>query len=157
MLQGITFVAAALAVTLLAATGMQTDSSTGTPRLYRVILPVSDIEAATRFYGELLQMEGVRVSPGRHYFHTGGTILAVADPRADGDDFDPRPNQDHIYLAVSELEPFHERASVLGGLSEDMGAIEKRPWGEVSFYMRDPFGNPLCFVDEKTVFTGGAE
>lgn len=29
-----------------------------------------------------------------------------------------------------------------------------RPWGERSFYCRDPFGNGLCFVDEKTLFTG---
>jgi hypothetical protein len=35
--------------------------------------------------------------------------------------------------------------------------IRKRPWGEKSFYARDPFGNPICFVDEKTVFTGKEE
>jgi hypothetical protein len=34
-----------------------------------------------------------------------------------------------------------------------MGVIAQRPWGERSFYMNDPSGNPLCFVDEKTVFT----
>jgi uncharacterized glyoxalase superfamily protein PhnB len=34
-----------------------------------------------------------------------------------------------------------------------MGQIANRPWGERSFYLRDPFGNPLCFVDETTVFT----
>ncbi len=27
---------------------------------------------------------------------------------------------------------------------------------ERSFYARDPFGNPICIVDEKTVFTGRA-
>ena len=27
-------------------------------------------------------------------------------------------------------------------------------WGERSFYVRDPFGNPLCFVDADTLFTG---
>jgi hypothetical protein len=29
-----------------------------------------------------------------------------------------------------------------------------RPWGERSFYVKDPWGNGLCFVDEKTLFTG---
>jgi hypothetical protein len=29
-----------------------------------------------------------------------------------------------------------------------------RPWGERSFYAFDPDGNGLCFVDERTVFTG---
>jgi hypothetical protein len=33
-----------------------------------------------------------------------------------------------------------------------MGEIATRPWGQRSFYMRDPFGNPLCFVDETTIF-----
>jgi uncharacterized glyoxalase superfamily protein PhnB len=37
----------------------------------------------------------------------------------------------------------------------NLARIEKRPWGERSFYVSDPFGNPLCFVDERTVFTGG--
>lgn len=32
--------------------------------------------------------------------------------------------------------------------------IQTQPWGERSFYCADPFGNKLCFVDEKTVFTG---
>lgn len=126
------------------------------PRLYRVILQVSDIEKAQTFYEELLGMKGERVSPGRHYFRTGDTILAIVDPRADGDPFDARPNPDHVYLAVEDLRAFHERGERLGGISPVMGSIETRPWGETSFYMTDPFGNPLCFVDEKTVFTGGA-
>ena len=39
-----------------------------------------------------------------------------------------------------------------GGLA--MGEINRRPWGEVSFYLDDPFGNPLCFVDETSIFRG---
>jgi hypothetical protein len=35
-----------------------------------------------------------------------------------------------------------------------MGQIATRPWGERSFYTQDPFGNPLCFVDSNTLFTG---
>ena len=54
-------------------------------RLYRVILPVDDIDRADRFYTELLGLAGERVSPGRHYFDCGGTILACYDPVADGD------------------------------------------------------------------------
>ena len=33
-------------------------------------------------------------------------------------------------------------------------AIAVRPWGERSFYAEDPWGNPLCFVEEGTVYTG---
>jgi catechol 2,3-dioxygenase-like lactoylglutathione lyase family enzyme len=40
-------------------------------RLYRTSLPVTDIEAAARFYGAVLGEPGRRVSPGRHYFGGG--------------------------------------------------------------------------------------
>ncbi len=124
------------------------------PRLYRVVLPAGEMEASVGFYRRLLEMEGERVSSGRHYFTCGGVILAVVDPRADGDDRDTRPNADHVYLAVGDLEIFHQRAADLEALSPVMGAIETRPWGERSFYARDPFGNPLCFVEESTLFLG---
>lgn len=129
-------------------------------RLFRVILPVADIEGAARFYGALLDQRGMRISPGRHYFECGGVILALFDPRRDGDAKQPRPNFDHIYFAVADLEAAYERAKAVGGVSDavgdgnlPMGQIATRPWGERSFYMHDPFGNALCFVDERTLFT----
>ena len=45
-------------------------------QLYRVILPVSDIERAAQFYGALLDANGSRVSPGRHYFGCGGATTS---------------------------------------------------------------------------------
>ena len=47
-----------------------------TPRLYRVILPVADIERAVAFYRTVLGVPGQRISQGRHYFGCGGVILA---------------------------------------------------------------------------------
>src|ERR1044071_9296561 len=41
------------------------------PHLFRVILPVSDIEAAASFYAHALGIPGDRVSGGRHYFPCG--------------------------------------------------------------------------------------
>jgi predicted enzyme related to lactoylglutathione lyase len=129
-------------------------------RIYRVILPVSDLERATLFYQQLLNDTGARISPGRHYFDCGGVILAIYAPMADGDGVEPRPNFDHIYFAVADLDEVFRRAQRLGGLGTrtgdgglPMGAIATRPWGERSFYMKDPGGNPLCFVDEQTLFT----
>jgi len=98
-------------------------------------------------------MPGLRVSPGRHYFDRGGTIRACYDPRADGDDFDARPNPDHLYFAVRELESFFERARAAGCAHLEQ-RIQTRPWGERCFYAQDPFGNPICFVDGKTAFRG---
>jgi catechol 2,3-dioxygenase-like lactoylglutathione lyase family enzyme len=123
------------------------------PKLFRVILPVADIERATAFYRELLGSTGQRVSGGRHYFDCGGTILACYDPRADGDDYDATPNPDHVYFAVADLDAVYTRASKLPCRSLD-AKIATQPWGERSFYAVDPFGNPICFVDERTVFTG---
>ena len=131
-----------------------------TPKLFRVILPVADTERVAQFYTRVLGIQGQRVSPGRFYFDCGGTILACFDPRADGDGFEPRPNQDHVYFAVDDLELRHEAAKELRCLSEDdvhgdpAGEIARRPWGERSFYAVDPFGNKICFVDRATIFTG---
>lgn len=122
-------------------------------KLFRVTIPVSDIERATSFYGRLLHNPGKRISPARHDFNCGGTILACYDPRADGKDEDSQPNPDHVYFAVPDLENHYARART-GGCKFIEPKIETRAWGERSFYAKDPFGNPLCFVDETTVVTG---
>lgn len=132
------------------------------PRLFRVILPVSDIDHAAGFYETALGVKGMRVSPGRHYFDCGGTILACFDPRADGDTYDPQPNPEWLYFAVQDIEATYaacKRAAAQfapGDVHGDpAGVIARRPWGERSFYAHDPFGNKLCFVDASTAFTGG--
>ena len=91
----------------------------------------------------------------------GGTILACFDPKADGDHYPAVPNPDHLYFAVEDLEAAYAACRQNGAkLSlEDIhgalgGEIAVRPWGERSFYCRDPFGNKLCFVDQRTIFTG---
>ena len=131
-------------------------------RLFRVIMPVTNIEGAAGFYGALFDQPGFRVSNGRHYFDCGGVILAVYDAAADGDRTAVRSNPEHVYFAVPDLEALFERAQRVGGLSKEMGdgglpmgGIARRPWGERSFYMHDLWGNPLCFVDEQSVYRGG--
>jgi uncharacterized glyoxalase superfamily protein PhnB len=124
------------------------------PKLFRVILPVSEIESAARFYRLILGLDGQRVSPGRHYFDCGGTILACFDPRADGDNFDSPPNPNYVYFAVPDLDATFQRAKT-ANCSELDQEIKTMPWGERMFYGKDPFGNPISFVDEKTMFTGG--
>jgi catechol 2,3-dioxygenase-like lactoylglutathione lyase family enzyme len=134
-------------------------------KLFRVIVPVSDIERATAFYAAVLGAPGTRVSPGRHYFDCEGTILACFDALADGDPAPVPPNPEHLYLAVDDLVAIHDRCRRAGAVFEESGRlgagppgrIAQRPWGETSFYVRDPFGNPLCFVDAGTVFTGAQE
>jgi uncharacterized glyoxalase superfamily protein PhnB len=124
------------------------------PHLFRVILPVADIDAAAAFYARLLGMPGTRVSGGRHYFDCAGTILACFDALSDGDPEQVGPNPQYVYFSVDDLDAAHERASEAG--CRELTDIQVQPWGERSFYARDPFGNPICFVDSQTVFTGDA-
>ncbi|MBO0798846.1 MAG: VOC family protein [Blastocatellia bacterium] len=128
------------------------------PKLYRVILQVSDLEKASKFYAKLLDTEGRRIRGGRHYFDCGSMILTLLDPTPGGEKAMPIP--DYLYFSVENLEKIYERARELGCLSQEKvhdepaGEIVTRPWGERSFNVEDPFGNPLCFVDERTIFTG---
>ena len=126
------------------------------PRLFRVVVPVPDMQRADAFYSRVLRLKVDEVAPTRHYFDCGETILALVDPRGHGREF--RPNTELVYLAVADLEATFERAVESGaGAHEADGqgwGIAVRPWGERSFYVKDPFGNPLCFVDEATLFVG---
>lgn len=130
--------------------------------LYRVIVPVSDIDAARVFYAAVLGAPGRRVTPGRHYFDCEGTILACFDPQADGDGYAARPNPEPLYLAVDSLDAAFAACRAAGATFPEasppgvgpLGRIARRPWGEESFYVGDPFGNPLCFVSRSSVFDG---
>jgi predicted enzyme related to lactoylglutathione lyase len=128
-------------------------------KLFRIILQVDDLDEAEAFYGKLLNDPGRRIPyASRHYIDCGSVILALVDPNPGGEPAKPLP--DNIYFAVADLEDVFARASELGCLSTDdvhgasAGEIIVRPWGERSFYVYDPWGNGLCFVDEKTLFTG---
>ena len=134
------------------------------PRIFRVLIPAKDLETSRRFYGALLGVRGRRVAPGRVYFDAGGVIVGVLDfSGADASEFSPPTEA--LYFATHELDAVFRRAEALGCLSSEIihndpdspaGEIVVRPWGERSFYAKDPSGNPLCFVDETTLFTGTA-
>jgi len=130
-------------------------------KLFRVIVPVSDINRAVAFYEAVLAAPAMKVSEGRRYFDCGGVILACFDPRADGDGYDAVPNPEQIYFAVDDLEATYESCLKAGAKfatgevhGDPAGKIATRPWGERSFYTCDPFGNKLCVVDIKTTYTG---
>lgn len=124
-----------------------------TPSVFRIFIPVTDFERAVQFYRELFASDGRTIHRGRHYFDCGPVIVAVIENGG-------VPIGDHVYFSVNDIESVFERAAGLGCLerSDVHGSpsdeINVRPWGERSFYARDPFGNGLCFVDENTLFTG---
>lgn len=124
------------------------------PQIFRLVIPVDDIERATAFYAELVGASGERVWSNRHYFDCGGVVLACVEPpiesRGIRDDSDARV----IYFAVDDLEEVFQRLGKAGpGQLDD--TIGEQAWGERSFYAQDPFGNHLCFVHQPTVYTGG--
>ena len=128
-------------------------------KLFRIILQVDDLAKAAEFYAKLLEDPGRNIPrASRHYIDCGPIILALVDVAAGGEKAQPLP--DYIYFAVGDLEKVFARSQELGCLSsEDVhgdsaGEIVVRPWGERSFYVEDPWGNGLCFVDENTLFTG---
>jgi hypothetical protein len=90
------------------------------------------------------------------YLATGGKLQEV-DVSSLGE---PHPAAKALYFTVNDLEAAHGRAKSLHCLSsEDVhdapgGGIVVRPWGERSFYVLDPWKNPLCFVArQKTAAT----
>ena len=104
-----------------------------TPKLYRVVLQVSDLARAAKFYGELLAAEGRSIRGGRHYFDCGPVILALLDPTAGGEEARPMP--DDVYFSVADLAAVHARAKALGCLSK--AEVHGEPAGELLRHIVD--------------------
>ena len=127
---------------------------TEAPRLFRLNIEVGDIDRGAAFYAELLGLEGRPQMGARCYFRAGPVTLQVVEAAP------PHRAAKALYFAVADLDAVHRRAAALGCLSGDTvhggpaGEPVVRPWGERSFYADDPWGNPLCFVDEGTIYQG---
>lgn len=127
------------------------------PRFFRLNIEVGDLAQAEQFYGTLLGLTGRRQAGSRVYFQAGPVTLQVVDVSAAGP---PHPGAKALYFTVRDLDAAFARAQSLGCLSRESvhdapgGGIVVRPWGERSFYAVDPWQNPLCFVEEGTVYPG---
>lgn len=127
------------------------------PQFFRLNIEVGDLAAAIAFYTQLLGVEGRKQAGSRCYFKCGPVTLQVLDASSSGQ---PHSAAKALYFTVKDLEAAHQRARALKCLSrEDVhdapgGGIVVRPWGERSFYVVDPWKNPLCFVEEGTVYAG---
>lgn len=120
-------------------------------RVFRIAIPASQIDLSRLFYESVLALDADDTVPSRLYFHCGDVIMALIDWTVEGrGPFHATP--DDLYFATEELDRVHERALAAG--ARQVSPIEKRPWGERSFYCLDPDGNRLCFVDETTLFLG---
>jgi catechol 2,3-dioxygenase-like lactoylglutathione lyase family enzyme len=127
------------------------------PQFFRLNIEVGNLDQAIHFYSTLLGVQGRKQPGGRSYFEAGPVTLQVLDVSGYGQ---PHTAAKALYFMVRDLDAVYERAKSLNSLSsEDVhgtsgGEMAVRPWGERSFYANDPWGNPLCFVEEGTVYTG---
>jgi predicted enzyme related to lactoylglutathione lyase len=127
------------------------------PQFFRLNIEVGNLDQAINFYSTLLGVQGRKQPGARSYFECGPVTLSVIDVSSIGS---PHTAAKALYFTVKNLEAAFERAKELGCLSQESvhdapgGGIVVRPWGERSFYALDPWGNPLCFVEEGTVYTG---
>jgi len=127
------------------------------PQFFRLNVEVANLDDAVKFYSTLLGIDGRRQAGARAYFVCGAVTLSVIDVSSVST---PHPAAKALYFTVKDLEAAFARAQSLGCLSQENvhdapgGGIVVRPWGERSFYAVDPWGNPLCFVEEGTVYRG---
>ncbi|MBI2382691.1 MAG: ankyrin repeat domain-containing protein [Gammaproteobacteria bacterium] len=113
--------------------------------LYRVTIPVDDLDRAARFYRMLFGESGERVALGWHYFPVGPVTLACHDAQLeDHERARPAAHGGPLYLAVDEpLVQVYARAEKAGARDLDRD-IRTLPTGEHGFAFRDPFGNAFC-------------
>jgi len=127
------------------------------PSLFRLNIEVGDLGRAATFYGRLFGQEGRLQAGARCYFTCGGVTLQVVDVSSQGK---PHHAAKALYFTVRDLDAAFDRARELDCLSTELvhgqpgGRISVRPWGERSFYLEDPWRNPLCFVEAGTVYPG---
>jgi len=128
-----------------------------TPQVFRLNIEVGDLKSAVSFYTRLLGVGGRQQAGSRCYFNCGPVTLQVLDVSSSRR---PHPLPKALYFTVRDLEAVYDRARILRCLSPEEvhqargGGIAVRPWGERSFYVDDPWKNPLCFVEEGTVYAG---
>ena len=124
------------------------------PQFFRLNVESGNLDQAINFYTTLLGVDGRKQPGSRVYFECGAVTLQVVQVE------NPHTAAKALYFTVKDLESIFERAKSLGALSRESvhdapgGGIVVRPWGERSFYVEDPWKNPLCFVQEGTVYTG---
>ena len=118
----------------------------------RLINGANKAYASGTRYGELhwLSKEGVTRADFLGYIGTG--IDRMYRSRSNGQRWVEQTP--HYVLCYDDLDAMFARASEAGAWFSEKavaelgipGKIERRPWGELSFYASDPFGNQLCFV-----------
>ena len=107
-----------------------------------------DLDAASRFYGDVLGLDEFSSAPGRHvFFRCGQAMFLVFDPRRTGASDSAVPphgarGPGHVCFAVreEEIDDWRNRLDRAGVTIE---AEVAWPRGGRSLYVRDPAGNSV--------------
>jgi catechol 2,3-dioxygenase-like lactoylglutathione lyase family enzyme len=135
-----------------------TAGMTGPTRILETALYAGDLDAAERFYGDLLGLERVARAGDRHAFFRCGTgMLLVFNPsetmRAPSDPALPVPphactGPGHLCFAAdaAALDTWRARFEAAG---VEIEADFRWPNGARSIYVRDPAGNSIEFAEPR--------
>ena len=125
-----------------------------TLRIDRVVessLYVDDLEAARRFYGQVLGLELVGEEPGRHLFFRCGTsmvLLFLPESTATGQGAIPAHGAHgpgHLAFAM-EIDAAGDWRRMLEARGVEIESDVTWPHGGRSLYIRDPSGNSVELV-----------
>lgn len=126
--------------------------------ILETIIYASDLEAAEKFYRDVLGLEPVSKAPGRQVFYRVGaqmllifnpvvTVLPAKDPRL------PVPphgatGEGHVCFAATaaEIQSWRAKFEAKGVAIE---AEFEWPQGGRSLYIRDPAGNAIEFAEPR--------
>ncbi len=129
---------------------METDplSTPGALSILETCLYTDDLDAAERFYCDVLGLQLVSRKPGRHrFFRCGATMLLLFQPQASQDPAAGVPphgavGPSHVAFQVplAQLATWQERLIRQG---VEIERIVEWPGALYSIYFRDPAGNSL--------------
>jgi predicted enzyme related to lactoylglutathione lyase len=103
-----------------------------------VSIPIQDVERAKHFYGEILELEHERDTPGGAEYRAGQVTLALWDPTVVGREFKPTPNE----LALRVADVAAARAELEARGVEFRGETIDTSVCHMAFFS-DPDGNAL--------------
>lgn len=125
-------------------------------KILETCLCVDDLEAAERFYTDVLGLEFYAKVPGRHcFFRCGDAMFLIFNSEATSKDGDlPIPNHGttgagHVAFKMTfdEVDSWRERLISKG---VEIETEWEWPGGGFSLYFRDPSGNSLELVTPET-------
>ncbi|MEJ2420868.1 MAG: VOC family protein [Acidobacteriota bacterium] len=118
------------------------------PEILETCLYVDDLEAAERFYAEVLGLQFFAREEGRHvFFRCGSRMLLLFDPTATlppGQDLPPHGTRGPGHLALGvPADSIPAWKSRLRERGVEIETEAEWPSGQSSIYFRDPAGNSI--------------